>query len=280
MAFTITVAVPLHASSRWVDNVVHNVRALPAAVTEILVSDRTCLDDAAEQLRAQLADDRRVTVIAEPVDLGWEEHYQLLMEQATGDLLMWMPHDDVFDPSWVPTLATALETHPQAWLAFGRLEPVLVDGVTPRPGWRPRPRQSGVIAGRAALQMMLQGDMGVPFRGLFRRREVLGAGLRLQPAGTFPAVDMLWVFSVALRSALVFDDRTVTRKRYYPTSTHARWQGLPGDRQREALALLRRYGPGGLRGAAMRWPTQLDWTMIRVRRRLGQLRRRVRGVTP
>jgi len=272
---TVTVAIPLHGSRRWVDDVVANVRALPPSVTEIVLSDRTCVDDAADVLSDLLADDRRVTVVAEPTNLGWEDHFQLLVEEAQGDLFMWMPHDDAFPSSWVPTLAGALEAHPEAWLAFGAIDCVEEDGVTPAGAWPPA--KPGVIQGWEAVRMMLHGEMGVPFRGVFRRKQVLDASVRLSPSADFHGVDMLWVFTVALESALVHDPSTVTTKRFYPTSACATWGAeQPGAHELETLARLRSHGPRGAMGAAMRARTRLSWVKARLRPLLGPAWRKLR----
>ena len=251
---TITVAVPLHASARWVDNVEQNIRALPAMVTEIIVSDRTCVDDAAEHLRKRLADDPRVRVVAEPTGLEWEEHYQLLLEQATGELFMWMPHDDIFESSWIPTLAKELETHPRAWLAFGRLIPVLEDGASPHPTNQPLlAGGTREYVGRDAARLTFRGDVWIAFRGLFRRREVLESGIRLERSQRLPVSDIYWVLRVALESSLVFSAETATTKRFYSDSTSSRWEDpTRGAGHRETLAVLRAYGPRGPQGFAMR----------------------------
>lgn len=273
MAPTVTVAIPLHGSAPWVDNVVANVRALPAMVTEILISDQTCLDDAADRLRIRLADDPRVTVLAEAAGLGFAAHYQLLLETAGGELFMWMPHDDIFDPGWVPILAAALASHPQAWLAFGQLRFVHIDGVTPM-ARRRFPFRPGQISGAAAVRMMAGGWAGFAFRGLFRRHEVLTAGLRMEPGTTMLAVDTDWVFRVALRSALVYDDRVITWKRAYPgsTSTTPSWRSQRrGDERQAAVALLLRHGPGGPTGFAMRTLARVTGLPARSRARIARV---------
>ncbi len=265
---SVTVAIPLHSSAVWMDNIVANVTALPAEVTEVILSDRTCLDDSAAQLRTRLASDPRVVVVAEPRGLTWTEHCQLLIEEATGDLFTLLPHDDVFDPSWVPTLLQALEAHPEAMLAYGRLEKVEPDGVTPADDWPPPafPPHGAVTSGWKALEAYLDGSLWIPFRGLMRRREVLESGIRLRSPDAFPGrcswilVDSLWVFSIALHSGLVYDDRTVTRKRIHPGSATAMSRrGRPGGRHRPGAAVLRRYGPGGMTGVAMAAALWVDW---------------------
>jgi GT2 family glycosyltransferase len=283
----ITVAIPLHGSVRWVDNVVRNVRNLPSMVTEILISDRSCLDDAADRIRARLLDDPRVKVRAAADGLDFFAHYSNLLEQADGDLFMWMPHDDIFDSQWVPTLAAALEVHPEACLAFGQLHLVEADGVTPRVS-RLRPffsRPSGVLSQTSATRMMLSGYSWAAFRGLFRRSRVLEAGIRLEP-GRLIAADLEWVFAIALRSALVYDSRAITWKRRYAgsTSDSVEWRQQNRGRPRDAaLAILAQHGPRGFRGLALRLFVR-SWSIPhRLRSRVASvlpasLKRRIRAV--
>lgn len=253
MTPTISVAIPLHGSHRWKGNVVANVRALPAMVTEILISDQTGLDDAAAQLREHLADDPRVTVLSAETGMGFVEHYHYLMETAKGDLFMWMPHDDLFAADWVPTLAALLEEYPKAWLAFGQLRCVEVDGVTPLWHW-PHQARRGLLSRWVALRMMVFQKSGIPFRGLFRRQAVLAAGLRFDPEHTVVAVDKEWVFRVALCAPLAYDERAVVWKRVYmgSTSTTPAWKNQTrGHEVHAAIRLLRQHGPKGVLGVSM-----------------------------
>ena len=251
---TITVAIPLHLSAQWVDNVVCNVRVLPPIVTEVIISDQTCLDDAAEQLRVLLADDPRVTVRAQAAGLGFAEHYHQLLETASGELFMWMPHDDIFDAQWIPTLAAALDAHPQAWLAFGQIRFVEHDGKTPVETV-PLPVRHKIISPITSVRLMMGVWMGYPFRGLFRRHKVQDANIRMDPTTSLVAIDQEWVFGVALHAPLVYDDRAVTWKRLYLGSTvwTPKWQSQRrGNEQMAALRLLNRYNPGGIKGLGIR----------------------------
>ena len=266
----VTVAIPLHRSARWIDVVTENVRRLPTQVDEILVSDQTCVDDAVDQLRTRIGTDRRVVIRAEDTGIGWQDHYQQLLEQAAGDLFMWMPHDDRFEPGWVPTLAAALDAHPGTWLSFGHMACVEADGSTSAGAW-PHP-PSGPITAWGVLRMQLQGEMGLAVRGLFRRREVLSAGIRVTPDPSYPPSDMPWAFAVGLEGGFVHDDRATTWKRFYPASTHARWgDPPPGAHERAALAVLRRHGPDGVTGAAMAGALRAAELRARLRPHLGPL---------
>jgi hypothetical protein len=250
---TITVAIPMHGSARWIDNIVSNVRALPPMVTEVLISDQTCIDDAADLVRELLIGDPRVTVRAEAAGLGFAEHYQQLLETAEGDLFMWMPHDDIFDPGWIPTLSAALAAHPKAWLAFGQLRHVGIDGVTPNQS-QPYPIPHGIISPWTTIRLMVSARLHIPFRGLFRRQKVLSANIHMDPNTSVVAIDKEWVLTVALHAPLVYDDRTFTLKRYHEDSTHKTplWKSQHrGSVQQAAIRLIRNYGPGGIKSLSM-----------------------------
>jgi GT2 family glycosyltransferase len=254
MGNTITVAIPLHASAKWVDNVVSNVRRLPAMVTEILISDQTCLDDAAEQIRSLLFDDLRVKIYADPRGMQFHEHYQFLLEQANGTYFMWMPHDDIFEPSWVPTLAKALDQHPEVWLAFGQLKIDQENGITPE-SRIPFAFKSGTLSLRTTIRWMISRWSFIAFRGLFRREKVLSAGIKMDPATSLVPIDIEWVFTVALHGTLVYDSNTITWKRRHPDNTHKTqaWKSQRrGNELQAAIALLKKYGPKGINGMILR----------------------------
>jgi GT2 family glycosyltransferase len=250
---TITVAIPMHGSARWIDNIVSNVRALPPMVTEVLISDQTCIDDATDLVRELLRDDPRVTVRAEAAGLGFAEHYQQLLETAKGDLFMWMPHDDIFDPGWVPTLASALAANPQAWLAFGRIAFVRADDNAHSKNMD-FPFSSRVFHPFTSTRLMVGKYLYIPFRGLFRRQNVLSAQIKMDPSSSLVSVDIEWVFSVALQAPIVYDNQALTWKRSYPESTHKTplWKSQHrGSVQQAAIRLICKYGPGGIKGLSM-----------------------------
>lgn len=259
---TVTVAIPLHGSAPWIDNVVANVRALSPMVTEIIISDMTCIDDAADKLRIMLADDLRVRIKAEAKGLGFAEHFQFLLESAKGEFFMWMPHDDIFNSDWVPVLSNALVNHPEAWLAFGQLHCVKVDGNTPL--WSMiLPAKRGLISRTRSMRLMMGGYIWSPFRGLFRRQQVLTANIRMNPEDSLTAIDTEWVFCVALYGHLVYDDRAVTWKRLYEGSTHTtdEWNSQQRASLKEAaINLINKHGPHGLEGCLLKLSIHLnDW---------------------
>jgi GT2 family glycosyltransferase len=254
MGNTITVAIPLHASAKWVDNVVSNVRRLTAIVTEVLISDQTCLDDAAEQIRSLLFDDPRVKIYADPRGMQFHEHYQFLLEQASGTYFMWMPHDDIYEPSWVPTLAKALDQHPEVWLAYGQLKYMQMDERTIIFN-SPFAFKSGTLSLITSIRLLISRRSAIAFKGLFRREKVLLAGIKMDPATSLVPIDIEWVFTVALHGKLFLDKSTTILKLLHPDNTFKTkaWKSQRrGNELQAAIALLKKYGPKGINGMILR----------------------------
>jgi hypothetical protein len=254
MSATVTVCIPLHNSARWVENVVSNVRQLPPSVTEILVSDRTMSDNAAAVLRDRLADDPRVRVIEERRGCWWPEHCQLLLDEAAGDLVMLLPHDDNPDATWVPDLVAALDRHPGALLAFGRITLVDEDGRTPR-RWQPRHPAPGLISADQAINLLVADGAWLGFRGLHRKQALRNACLTLATPPRFPrrgywGVDQLWVFAMALSGGVIYEPAVGVRKRMHAHSaTAVTGRARPGRREFAAIPVLWRHaGRGRVRG--------------------------------
>lgn len=250
MSSSVTVCIPLHNSARWVENVELNVRQLPPSVTEILVSDRTMADNAAAVLRGRLADDPRVRVIEERRGCWWPEHCQLLLDEAAGDLVMLLPHDDTPDSAWVTGLVAALDRHPDALLAFGHVTLVDEDGHTPR-RWQPSHPAPGLISADQAINLLIEDGAWLGFRGLHRKRAVSDAGLTLATPSRFPrrgywGVDQLWVFAMALSGGVIYEPAVGVRKRMHASSaTAVTGRATPGRRELAAIPALWRHADRG-----------------------------------
>jgi hypothetical protein len=271
---SITVAIPLHASLKWVDNIVSNVGRLPLSVERIMISDRTCVDNAGEQLQEQLGHDKRVRVTCRDESLSWPEHCQQLIEEADSEYMMLMPHDDVFPESWIPVLYQALQRHPEALLAYGRVELVLEDGFTVYGSTSISQHSNTELGGLKAVNAFMRREMWLPFRGLFLREAVLGSDIRLNRASGTPwdgyqMWDDMWVLSLALRGSIVFDDSTVTYKRIHPGST-TRASPTPkrGSTARGAVIVVSEQGRNLQIQSGIRIWIWLYWAMLGVSRKI------------
>lgn len=219
----VTLAIPLYRSLRFVDIITENIRNADYPNLEILVGDRHLADDAVEQLRLRFAEDPRLRFITARDEIGWVEHYNLLLAEGRGEYFLWMPHDDSYPPGYIGALVAKLEAAPDSILAFGWCDTVGADGA-PRHVWPGPPfSPAGDWSPRVALRMFFGWNIGVGMRGVFRRSRVIDAQLWLPRTTAGAYADVLWLFGVALLGRFEFEPATRCLKRFYPGSTHTYW---------------------------------------------------------
>ncbi len=225
------VAIPLHRSRPWLDNVVANVHRL-AGRAAVTISDATGEDDSLALLQRDLASVAGVEWLGpRSIAPGWVSHCNDLLERSTEEYFAWLPHDDEVEIDWVIQAEARLDALPEAVLALGTVEPVDEPGVT-MGGTRIEPfspfSDSDVSARvQHALEECLVGDaslLGAAFRGVMRR--TLAAPLpRTRDDGEWS--DILWAMRMLTRGPFVAIPSTY-RKRWHPASAHASW----GDARR------------------------------------------------
>ena len=240
----VSIGIPLYRSRRFVDRITRNIEAIAYPNVEVIVSDRHSDDDAAWQVAARFAREPRVRTVRAADRLTWVEHYNRLLEDASGEYFMWMPHDDEFPAGYVPALVGALEAHPEAVLALGRIERVDLDGrpLDDRRERQPRAsRLPGPWSPRLAPRLLVGRETEEPFRGVFRREAVVRARLSIRPTPGNVAADTYWVFAMALLGPFCFVDGCFCRKTYYPASTHAQWDPIRLGQILEGRRILRAY---------------------------------------
>jgi GT2 family glycosyltransferase len=220
----VTVGIPLYRSRRFVEIICANVAAIDCSDTEILISDRHGLDDAIDVLRKKLAQDPRVRFLTATDQLGWVDHFNLLLREARGAYALWMAHDDSYPAGYVTDLVKALEARPDAVLAFGRVELVSLDGFLPALPFAAPPtawRRWSVVD---ALRWLTTWQMWVAFRGAVRCDVVRSLNLYIRPTYRNVRADIYWLFALALRGPLVYVPSTFCTKRFYRASAGAEWR--------------------------------------------------------
>jgi len=223
----VSVAIPLFRSRRFLECIIGNIEALDYANLEVIISDRHCADDAIEILAERFRADPRVRCLKATDQLNWIAHYNFLLRAASGRYFLWMPHDDAYPSDYLAQLVSHLETHPEAVLAYGRLELVRLEDDRPLP-WVLHParpfseNEPGLL--RAALRLLLFWSVCVPpFRGVFRREVVVRSGLFIRPTYETVAADEYWVFGLGLKGRLGFVPSCHCTKRVSATGTSAQW---------------------------------------------------------
>lgn len=222
----VTIAIPLFRSKRFLPIIRQNLLRIDWPTAEILISDRHGDDDTLSLLRQEFDSDSRIRFLENRDRIGWVDHYNALLTEARGTYFAWFPHDDTFPEGYVSDLVNDLERHPEAWLSFGRLYAVEEDTDEQQMMYLPDRLRRNTESWQPDYALKLLGlfNLGIPFRGVFRRERVLEKGLLIrhtQPNDQF--ADIYWVFAVALQGKLFYNDHQSCLKRYYAGSTHHAW---------------------------------------------------------
>jgi glycosyltransferase involved in cell wall biosynthesis len=225
----VSVGIPLYRSARFIDTIVANIEAMPKTGIEILISDRHGYDDTIDRLRARYGADPRIRFFQKRDELDWVGNINFLLQQARGEYWRFLAHDDLSPPGSLELLIAALDTHPDAVLAYARIEAVDLEGKPiPRSGdhWYPQPKQAdehwnlGVALEMGWNFFHFDGA----FQGLVRRAALVENDLLIRSTlgQVFP--ERGWQFALCLLGRFHFVPEASYIKTYYPASTHRRWQ--------------------------------------------------------
>jgi glycosyltransferase involved in cell wall biosynthesis len=237
----VSVAIPLFKSRQFLDCILENIEAIRYPNVEIIVSDRHGADDTLELLEERFKDDARCKFIRGSDRLNWVEHHNALLRAASGKYFCWMAHDDSFPSSYLPQLVSCLEENPDVILAFGRIEPTNLEGQPLADYFSPPPvRLQGRSASRVAVRLLTCWNLGLAFRGLFRRELFAESGWYIRPSYENVLADVYWVFGLALKGRLCFVPSCFCQKRYYKASVSGQWQSSVREIL-ESFSVLRSY---------------------------------------
>jgi glycosyltransferase involved in cell wall biosynthesis len=262
----VSVGMPLYRSMRYLDIITRNIEAIDYANVEIILSDRHGFDDTLEKVSARFPGDKRLRFIAATDKIGWVDNYNVLLKEALGDYFFWVSHDDFYPAGFIPELVSCLETEPDVLIAYPR--PIMVD-VDDRPiSWQPETElllnPGEAWSPRVALRQLIFSP-SLPMKGMFRRKQIVNAGLYMRsPLDTILA-DVYWVFATGLLGRPRFVPSAHLRRRVDPTSTSAQWQfGLRHVWSGYAVlcSYIRDFAPGR-RAAAEALAVVSAWSMAR-----------------
>jgi hypothetical protein len=203
------------------------VRSLKYPNLEFIISDRHLADDALDRLEQRFGCDSRFRFLRRPDRADWIDHYNDLIREAKGDYFLWMPHDDSYPEDYVSKLVEALEADRRAVIAFGRVEAIDLNGRPMSKAELPEPpiHPEGSWTTRDVIRLDMLWNAAIAIRGLIRRQPVVDRGLFIRRTRNTVLADKCWVFGLGLLGRWIYLPDCRCMKRYYPTSTHAAWQG-------------------------------------------------------
>lgn len=86
---------------------------------EFLISDNGSTDgETVQTIEEYVTKDDRIIFIRGRRNMGAQPNYDRLFEQSQGEYFSWKAHDDQYDPNWLGSCVDALDSNPDAVLAF------------------------------------------------------------------------------------------------------------------------------------------------------------------
>lgn len=168
---TVTVCIPAYRAGTFIAQTVGAVLNQTHADLRVIVAIDPPADGSPDDTAAALAPlvaDPRLCVLSNPVRLGWPENVNAFFPLIETPIFCFLPHDDIWAPTYVEALLAALNRTPQAVIAyadtlrFGAARPTRKSATFPPDC----DRATGL------LHFLLQGTEAHMWRGL-TRTEVL-----------------------------------------------------------------------------------------------------------
>jgi len=183
---------------------------------ELVICDNASDDDTVDTLQEYARQDRRVTVAANPVNIGSHENMNRVLGLSRGRLFRWISADDWLEPSALSEGVCALERRPDA-VGVTSGYTIHAPGAAPRYELYPGEFPSSADAARRFERMLWffhAGDAKYdPVYGIYRR-EPLMRSARIRPN---ERTDWLLSVELALMGPIVhINELLAHRTRTYP----------------------------------------------------------------
>jgi glycosyltransferase involved in cell wall biosynthesis len=218
MSKRVTVAVPVYRRLEYLPGALRSLVAQDHPDIEILVSDNGG-DAAALQEVLDRHCSRPYRLRRNEKSVPMPEHFNQLVEEATGEYFVLLSDDDEISPNYVSALVDVLHRNPDAGYALGRLEVMDEEGATvPREGADEHPPP--FIDSPTFVRMWCRGEYKfVCFvTNLVRTEELRAAGGYPDfPNGNW--IDNAVLLKLAVGRKIAFVPEAVFRYRVYESST-------------------------------------------------------------
>jgi glycosyltransferase involved in cell wall biosynthesis len=218
--------IPLYRSRRFERVITDNIDSIIDTDVEILISDRHCDDDCVDRLRTRYAGRENVRFMVASDRADWVDNINGLMAEAGGEYLRILPHDDSSTLAALTRLTDALDSAPDAVLAYGAVEAVDIDNnrIPERDALNARenPAERRWKLGDA-LPLFWIGRFNGSFKGLVRADAIRRSGMYIRKTPHLAHSERAWLFGLALCGRFQFTPGVMLTKRFYETSTHRSW---------------------------------------------------------
>ncbi len=219
----VTLCVAAWNAEEFIVNTLQSLTMQTWSNLEVLVSDDVSTDNTATLCKQFAASDNRFRVIRQTKNLGWVGNMNAMLQQARGEFISMVPHDDLMAPDCVRRLVEVLQQNANASVAFSDIDVLMPDGKHVTYAY---PELDGIVdpVKRGVEMIHLRGNWWIPYHGMYRAQTVREiGGLKRHGAGEFSA-DFLWVFRLALMGECIRIPENLYCKIIAKTSLSRTWK--------------------------------------------------------
>lgn len=114
----VSIGVPVRNGAASLARALDDLLAQDYPCLEIVISENASTDSTREICEAYAARDSRIRLLLSDEVLGIVANFQRVLESAEGEYFMWAAADDAWESSFVSSLVSELQQHPEAGVAM------------------------------------------------------------------------------------------------------------------------------------------------------------------
>lgn len=124
----VSIGMPVYNGEQSIRKALDSLLSQTYTNFELIISDNASTDNTGKICRDYANKDKRIRYVRQKENVGIVRNFPFVLNEAKGRYFMWAAHDDWWAPSFISTLKTALEKHPNYGVAMSSIERVREDG--------------------------------------------------------------------------------------------------------------------------------------------------------
>ncbi len=107
----ISIGMPVYNGEKYIREALDSLLAQTYADFELVISDNASTDGTEAICREYVNKDIRIKYIRQPINIGAYNNFNYLLENARGDYIKWLAHDDYLEPFFLEMMVKYLDEH-------------------------------------------------------------------------------------------------------------------------------------------------------------------------
>lgn len=215
----VSIGLPVHNGENYIEETLDSLLVQNYEDFELIIADNASTDST-ETICSDYAErDSRIRYVRNATNIGAAPNYSLVAQLARGELFKWAAHDDLCDREFLGRCVAALDTHPDALLAYPRT--LVIDGDGAVIGEGPARPAISLPRPHARFREMIALNTDVyPIFGVMRRDALLS----VLPHGRYAGADRVLLAQLCLRGPFVEVPEALFRIRQHPSRYSERFR--------------------------------------------------------